>query len=120
MNRRVRLPAPVAAIYRAVSEPEALDPRRKFTPDGRLVGAIGQVVAAEALGLTLHRGSYPGTTLSLRTEMFQFKMTAGLHVSLSMMRAIAWLSCRWCRPKRLTSNTTVPAGQLGPKVERWA
>ena len=60
MNRRVRLPAPVAAIYRAVSEPEALDPRRKFTPDGRLVGAIGQVVAAEALGLTLHRGSYPG------------------------------------------------------------
>ena len=35
-GRRVRLPAPVAAIYRAVAELEALYPGRKFTPDGTL------------------------------------------------------------------------------------
>ena len=34
MNRRVTLPPPVAAIYRAVTELEALYPGRKFTPDG--------------------------------------------------------------------------------------
>jgi len=48
MNRRVTLPPPVAAIYRAVTELEALYPGRKFTPDGHLVGSIGEVVAAEA------------------------------------------------------------------------
>jgi hypothetical protein len=60
MNRRVKLPPPVAAIYRAVAELEALYPDRKFTPDGHLVGSIGEVVAAEALSLTLHPSSHPG------------------------------------------------------------
>lgn len=53
MSQRVKLPAPVAAIYRAVEELESKYPR-KFTPDGHLVGSIGEVVAAEALGLTLY------------------------------------------------------------------
>lgn len=48
MNRRVKLPPPVAAIYLAVAELEGLYPGRKFTPDGHLVGSIGEVVAAEA------------------------------------------------------------------------
>jgi hypothetical protein len=56
---RIKLPAPVAAIYRAVAALEAAYPGRKFTPDGHLVGSIGEVVAAEALGLTLYRGSHP-------------------------------------------------------------
>ena len=47
VSRRIKLPKPVAAIYRAVEELEALYPGRKFTPDGHLVGSIGEVVAAQ-------------------------------------------------------------------------
>ena len=44
-KRRIKLPEPVSAIYRAVQEPEAFYPR-KFMPDGHLAGSIGEVVAA--------------------------------------------------------------------------
>src|SRR5476651_2671045 len=54
MTRRVPLPEPVARIYKATAELEALYPGRKFTPDGHLVGSIGEVIAAEALGLKLY------------------------------------------------------------------
>jgi len=57
---RVKLPKPVADIYRAVDELSRAYPGRKFTLDGHLVGSIGEVVAAEALGLTLYPASHPG------------------------------------------------------------
>jgi hypothetical protein len=57
---KIPLPAPVVAIYNAVQELEALYPNRKFTPDGHLVGSIGEVIAAKELGLTLYRASHPG------------------------------------------------------------
>ncbi len=82
MNRRVKLPPPVAAIYRAVAELEALYPDRKFTPDGHLVGSIGEVVAAEALGLTLHPASHPCHDAYDAHGDVQIKMTAGNSVSL--------------------------------------
>jgi hypothetical protein len=82
MNRRVKLPQPVAAIYRAVAELEALYPDRKFTPDGHLVGSIGEVVAAEALGLTLHPSSHPGHDAFDADGDVQIKMTGGDSVSL--------------------------------------
>lgn len=58
-NRRIPLPKAVVKIYEAVAELEALYPGRKFTPDGHLVGSIGEVIAAEALTLTLHPASHP-------------------------------------------------------------
>lgn len=79
---RVKLPEPVAAIYRAVEELSAAYPGRKFTPDGHLVGSIGEVVAAEALGLTLYRGSHPGHDAYDASGDVQIKMTAGNSVSL--------------------------------------
>ena len=82
MNRRVKLPPPVAAIYRAVAELEALYPDRKFTPDGHLVGSIGEVVAAEALGLTLHPSSHPGHDAFDADGDVQIMMTGGDSVSL--------------------------------------
>ena len=51
-QQRIKLPAPVANIYRAVRTLEKLYPERKFTPDGHLVGSIGEVIAAEQLDLT--------------------------------------------------------------------
>jgi uncharacterized protein DUF6998 len=56
---RVKFPKQVADIYRAVQELEANYPGRKFTPDGHLVGSIGEVIAAEALGLKLYPPSHP-------------------------------------------------------------
>jgi hypothetical protein len=60
MTRKIPLPEAVARIYEAVDELEARYPGRKFTPDGHLVGSIGEVIAAETLGLKLHPASYPG------------------------------------------------------------
>ena len=59
---RVQLPKPVADIYRAVAELDKLygSHKRKFTPDGHLVGSIGEVIAAEVLELTLYPNSHPG------------------------------------------------------------
>lgn len=75
MSRRIPLPAPVARIYEAVAELETAYPGRKFTPDGHLVGSIGEVIAAEALGLTLHPASYPGHDAFDGEGDVQIKMT---------------------------------------------
>lgn len=82
MTRRISLPPPVAAIYRAVEELQALYPTRKFTPDGHLVGSIGEVVAAEALGLTLYPASHPGHDAYDANGDVQIKMTAGKSVAM--------------------------------------
>ena len=79
---RLKLPGPVAAIYKAVAELEAAYPGRKFTPDGHLVGSIGEVVAAEALGLTLHPSSHPAHDAYDAAGNVQIKMTAGKSVAL--------------------------------------
>jgi hypothetical protein len=60
MTKRVPLPEPVAQIYRATAALEALYPGRKFTPDGHVVGSIGEIIAVKALGLTLYPMSRPG------------------------------------------------------------
>jgi hypothetical protein len=82
LSRKIKLPPPVAAIYRAVAELEVLYPERKFTPDGHLVGSIGEVVAAEALGLTLYRMSQHGHDAYDADGDVQIKMTAGKSVAM--------------------------------------
>ncbi|HTZ73647.1 MAG TPA: hypothetical protein VMB47_06990 [Candidatus Aquilonibacter sp.] len=82
MTTRVRLPGPITRIYAAVAELEALYPSRKFTPDGHLVGSLGEVVAAEALGLTLHPMSRRGHDAYDARGDVQIKMTAGSRVSM--------------------------------------
>jgi hypothetical protein len=79
---RVKLPKPVADIYRAVGELSKEFPGRKFTPDGHLVGSIGEVVAAKALGLTLYLASRPGHDAHDANGGVQIKMTAGRSVAL--------------------------------------
>lgn len=83
MNRRIPLPPAVARIYEAVAELSAAYPGRSFTPDGHLVGSIGEVVAAEALGITLYRGSFPGHDgIDAHGRQVQIKMTAGSEVAM--------------------------------------
>jgi hypothetical protein len=82
MTKRIPLPEPVARIYNAIAELEALYPSRKFTPDGHLVGSIGEVIAAEALGLTLYPMSRPGHDAHDSNGDVQIKMTGGKHVAM--------------------------------------
>ncbi|MBL8875717.1 MAG: hypothetical protein JNM86_07975 [Phycisphaerae bacterium] len=81
---RIPLPEPVARIYQAVADLEALYPGRKFTPDGHLVGSIGEVVASEALKLTLCTMSQTGhDAFDCEGRKVQIKITAGKKVALS-------------------------------------
>ena len=82
MIKRVPLPEPVARIYEATAALEARYPQRKFAPDGHLVGSIGEVIAAEALGLTLHPMSRPGHDAYDANGDVQIKMTAGTRVAM--------------------------------------
>src|SRR3954462_2198339 len=80
--KRIKLPSCVATIYRAVEELQAKYPSRRFTPDGHLVGSIGEVVAAEALGLTLYPMSRAGHDAYDADGDVQIKMTAGGSVAM--------------------------------------
>lgn len=48
----------VKRIYAITAELEALYPGRHFTPDGHMVGSIGEVLVAENYGLKLLPASY--------------------------------------------------------------
>jgi len=65
MGQRIKLPEPVADIYWAVVRLEVLYPGRKFTPDGHLVGSIGEVIAAESLAY-FHLHNLPPTGVMSR------------------------------------------------------
>src|SRR5271165_7604821 len=82
MGKRIQLPEAVATIYRAVDELQEKYPLRKFTPDGHLVGSIGEVVAAEALGLTLYPMSRAGHDAFDGDGDVQIKMTGGKSVAM--------------------------------------
>ena len=53
MSKTEKLPAIVRALYSLVESLEEMFPGRHFTPDGHLVGSIGEVLAAHHYGLEL-------------------------------------------------------------------
>ena len=69
-------------IYQATSALSERYPGRPFTPDGHLVGSIGEVVAAEALNLQLYPPSHPGHDAYDAHGDVQIKMTAGKAISM--------------------------------------
>jgi hypothetical protein len=103
-NRRARSQIPVDAIpglvtrlYRLVRQLEQLLPRRRFTPDGHLVGSIGDVVAARRYALQLlphsSRGhdakTTEGTLVEIKTTPSQEEsnaMRASLCSRLALVR----------------------------------
>jgi hypothetical protein len=113
MRKRVKLPAPVAQIYKAVAELEATYPTRKFTPDGHLVGSIGEVVAAEALGLTLYSMSRAGHDAFDANGDVQIKMTAGDSVAM-------YADCARLVVLRVVSPEEADIVYDGPGAAAWA
>ena len=75
----------IAELYRIVDELEARF-QRKFTPDGHLVGSIGEVVAAYFYDLDLEDHSIEAVDARTKEHLprsVQVKLTAGDKVSLS-------------------------------------
>lgn len=54
-----RFPELIRELYRIVAELEQMFPGRHFTPDGHMVGSIGECLAAYYYPLDLHRASFP-------------------------------------------------------------
>ncbi|MBQ6289292.1 MAG: hypothetical protein IJK71_08605 [Clostridia bacterium] len=66
----------IKKLYSLVAELEQQYPGRHFTPDGHMLGSIGEVYAKERYGLKLYDASYPvhdGETLDGRKV--QIKLT---------------------------------------------
>jgi hypothetical protein len=77
------LPELIHKLYELTSQFEQLFPGRKFTPDGHLVGSIGEVLAAHRYQLKLHPPSTENHNAETTTGLqVQIKATQGKSVAL--------------------------------------
>jgi hypothetical protein len=79
-----KIPELIGKLFETVRALNEIFPHRPFTPDGHLVGSIGEVVAAETYGLILETCSREG--FDAKTEggqTVEIKLTGGSSVSLS-------------------------------------
>lgn len=78
-----RVPETVRKLYAIVSELEGLFPGRHFTPDGHLVGSLGEVWAAFLYGIELSGASSAGHDgRAPDGRLVQIKATQGRSVGL--------------------------------------
>lgn len=74
----------IKELYKITRELEIEYPGRKFTPDGHLVGSIGEVIVAEAYGLDLLSNSTEKHDAVSRNGLYvQIKTTQINRVSIS-------------------------------------
>ena len=74
----------IRELYAITGELEAKYPGRHFTPDGHLVGSLGEVWAAEHYGLTLFETSHPThDAYDADGRLVQIKATQTNRISLS-------------------------------------
>lgn len=77
------VPELVGQLYELVTKFELLFPGRRFTPDGHLVGSIGEVIAAHIYGLQLLPHSHQGHDARTTTgTLVEIKATQGHSVAL--------------------------------------
>lgn len=79
---RKRLPELIGDLYRIVGELEKMFPRRHFTPDGHLVGSLGECLAAYYYGLELLPASSPGVDAVKDGRKIEIKATQGNRIAL--------------------------------------
>lgn len=76
----------VRALYQIVKELESMFPGRPFTPDGHMVGSLGECLAADAYGLELMPPSNEGyDALSKDGKKVEIKATQS--------KTVAFRSC---------------------------
>lgn len=76
----------IGQLYGTVRELEAMFPGRHFTPDGHMVGSIGECLVADAYDLELETASNPG---------FDARTREGKRVEIKATQAksVAFRSC---------------------------
>jgi hypothetical protein len=78
-----QVPELVRELYSVVKKFESLFPERKFTPDGHLVGSIGEVIATHRYSLELLPASSEGHDAKASDGRFvEIKATQGKSVAL--------------------------------------
>jgi hypothetical protein len=113
MGKLVPLPTPIATIYRAVAELEAAYPGRKFTPDGHLVGSLGEVIAADALGLNLHKMGHPAHDA--------YDVEGDVQIKITQRKSIGMYSeCVRLVVLKIASSETAEIVYDGPGKPAWA
>jgi hypothetical protein len=79
-----QIPRLVGELYKIVRTLNELFPERPFTPDGHLVGSLGEVVAAFLYGLKLERCSTAGFDARTATgQTVEIKLTGGESVAIA-------------------------------------
>lgn len=72
----------IRMLYATVGELEAMFPGRHFTPDGHMVGSIGECLVADAYDLTLKPASNKGFDATTRRgRMVEIKATQAKRVA---------------------------------------
>jgi hypothetical protein len=77
-----RLPEIIMELYRLTKELERMFPGRHFTPDGHLVGSIGETLAAYHYGVELLTASSKGEDATWQGNSVEIKATQGDSVAL--------------------------------------
>lgn len=104
----------LADLYRVVNRLEELFPGRKFTPDGHLVGSIGESIAKHMFDLKLLPASAAGhdAIAADGRTMVQIKLTQGKSIALrSEPQHLVVL--------RLASDLVVEVVYNGPGATVW-
>jgi hypothetical protein len=77
------IPSLVKQLYVIVADLTRAFPGRRFTPDGHLVGSIGEVIAMHRYGLTLLEAGAPGhDAIAKNGARVQIKITQAKSVGL--------------------------------------
>lgn len=81
-QNRNKIPQLIKRLYEIVAELEFLFPDRKFTPDGHLVGSLGEVIAAHDYDLILLETSAKTHDAQKGSKQIQIKATQGKSVAM--------------------------------------
>ena len=79
----LEFPKLIQELYATVRKLENMFPGRHFTPDGHLVGSIGEALASYYYGVALHRASFEGHDGTAGGRLVEVKATQGDKVALS-------------------------------------
>lgn len=78
-----RFPSLLRSIYDSVDALEAMFPGRHFTPDGHMVGSLGEALAAYHYGIQLSRASSQCHDGVCESRQVQVKATQGNRIAIS-------------------------------------
>lgn len=112
-----QVPAIVRRLYGLASELERLFPDRHFTPDGHLVGSLGEVLVAHRYGLRLHRASHGiHDAETWDGRQVQIKATQGRMVGLGAEEAVHLIVVRLTKEGDMEEVFSGPGGLAWQKA----